>query len=374
MKVNTANRDWHFELLRILSMLAIVISHVAAFGTWNSKLDPVLQQGWRGAAWQTFDVFGQVGVTLFTLTSAYFLSGKKTYNVTKRITSTWANVISISVFCFIVLTISQATLKAGSWDLHNLFSSIFPIINNKYWYATAYIFLLLLSPFLNLFCKTIGINKLKDFIFIMFFIFFFLPYLNPHLSYFNDIIYLGSIYLIGCLIRMRRDLGISNVNNIKTILIIIFSFIFVFFGSLFARSENPLSQFMGYPTNFFGAGNHAVPLASVVAGISLFWKLVNLRDERGKESNRLIDLLSKCILRVSPYMFGVYLFHTDSNFMSLILNRIYLSEAAPGIINTVIAISVKSIVIFLISLIFSIIIQQLIVNRLKYVLSKLNIV
>lgn len=294
--------------------------------------------------------------------------------MTKRITSTWANVISISVFCFIVLTISQATLKAGSWDLHNLFSSIFPIINNKYWYATAYIFLLLLSPFLNLFCKTIGINKLKDFIFIMFFIFFFLPYLNPHLSYFNDIIYLGSIYLIGCLIRMRRDLGISNVNNIKTILIIIFSFIFVFFGSLFARSENPLSQFMGYPTNFFGAGNHAVPLASVVAGISLFWKLVNLRDERGKESNRLIDLLSKCILRVSPYMFGVYLFHTDSNFMSLILNRIYLSEAAPGIINTVIAISVKSIVIFLISLIFSIIIQQLIVNRLKYVLSKLNIV
>lgn len=233
---------------------------------------------------------------------------------------------------------------------------------------------MLLSPFLNLFCKTIGINKLKDFIFIMFFIFFFLPYLNPHLSYFNDIIYLGSIYLIGCLIRMRRDLGISNVNNIKTILIIIFSFIFVFFGSLFARSENPLSQFMGYPTNFFGAGNHAVPLASVVAGISLFWKLVNLRDERGKESNRLIDLLSKCILRVSPYMFGVYLFHTDSNFMSLILNRIYLSEAAPGIINTVIAISVKSIVIFLISLIFSIIIQQLIVNRLKYVLSKLNIV
>ncbi len=52
------------ELLRIVSMFGIVLAHVAAFGPWIYKTDMAEVFSWKGALWQTIDIFGQVGVTV----------------------------------------------------------------------------------------------------------------------------------------------------------------------------------------------------------------------------------------------------------------------------------------------------------------------
>ncbi|WHS05698.1 acyltransferase family protein [Ligilactobacillus salivarius] len=99
------DRKSNIELLRIVSMFMIVFSHVTWEGRFsypksNIPHNTIIQFPW---------LFGQIGVIVFTLISAYFLSKKKEVNVKSisklaKITWFWS-----------ILALMVAITMGGEW-------------------------------------------------------------------------------------------------------------------------------------------------------------------------------------------------------------------------------------------------------------------
>ena len=88
--MSSKQRDWRFELLRIFSMLLIVATHYFASDNWAVHTDPARAGSWAASAHDSLIMTGQIGVTLFVLISAYFLSTRYLHNIHCNNRCTWA--------------------------------------------------------------------------------------------------------------------------------------------------------------------------------------------------------------------------------------------------------------------------------------------
>lgn len=64
---------------------------------------------------------------------------------------------------------------SGNINLIECFTSVFPVITKKYWYASCYIFLLILSPWINKFVDNLEKRDCQKLIFICIILFYVLP-------------------------------------------------------------------------------------------------------------------------------------------------------------------------------------------------------
>lgn len=351
---NRQQRNPCIELLRIVSMLGIVLAHVAAFGPWIYKTDAVTVFSWKGALWQTIDIFGQVGVTVFTLISAYFLCNRLKKSFKKNIIHTWLRVIAVTLPFFVLRLLFGAFSIETRPSFLDFLQSVFPIIYNQYWYATAYITLLIFLPFINTFCSSLTYIELKRFTSALFAVVFVWKLINPSISNFTDVLYLLVIYLIGCIIRRQVDAGQKPLSFGITFLIVLVCFLFTFLGSFFVRSDNWLTQHFNYPINLFGAGSGASPLFSVIAGSAIFSHVVK------SGNSGLSDRINDTIRKIAEYMFYVYLIHLNPYFCTLCLNNIYGIAQPYGLAATVEALISRTLIVFSISFIVSIVIDKII--------------
>ena len=132
-------RNSHIELLRIAAMLMIVAHHYAAFGFYAEDLAFSRNKIF-------VDLFGmcsRVGVDLFVLITGY-------YTVTARFRLKKILTLMGTVW-FYTLGMLLVFLLAGltAPDRAILISSFFPLLTSHYWFASYYVLLLLLAPFLN---------------------------------------------------------------------------------------------------------------------------------------------------------------------------------------------------------------------------------
>ncbi len=100
---------------------------------------------------------GQTGVCCFLMITGYFMVGKS-FKVA-RVIKTDIQAVIYSVIlcvCYCVLMVTQAFSDSviPRWhallEVTTFFQSIFPVWNSVYWFVAAYVFLLIISPVLNL--------------------------------------------------------------------------------------------------------------------------------------------------------------------------------------------------------------------------------
>ena len=144
-KKTTSVRNSSIELLRILSMIMIVFHHFAKHGEFQfvdyEMTGPKL--------WYNFIIMGgKIGVNIFVLISGYFLINNKSIFNFQRIKKTWDQVFFYSVG-FEVFFILLYYLVKERLDLSNLLDSFFPITTSQWWFASTYLVLYLVHPFLN---------------------------------------------------------------------------------------------------------------------------------------------------------------------------------------------------------------------------------
>lgn len=136
-------RQSNFELLRILAMLLIVAGHFyrQSEGHHMNGCLPIL----------LFTSGSRVAVNLFLMIGVWFMVDKS-FDA-RRIFKIWNTVW----FWSVVLTC--AVIIAGHpVSITHCITALFPIIFYNLWFASAYIILLLLAPYLQLFCQ-----RLMDF-------------------------------------------------------------------------------------------------------------------------------------------------------------------------------------------------------------------
>lgn len=147
-------RQLNYELLRILAMIMIVCLHYLSKGGLlgsPARADMTL----TGYAVWLVEAFCLVSVNVYVLISGYFgvnaqaglSDGRKlTFReVLKRPVRIWKQVFFYSM----LFGCGALVIGVQEFDLYQFFSYCFPVVTEHYWFATYYIILCLLMPFLN---------------------------------------------------------------------------------------------------------------------------------------------------------------------------------------------------------------------------------
>ena len=154
--VNTSQRDYGIDLLRIISIMMVPMIHLLGQGGVIASTVPFSIN--YEVAW-LFESFLLVAVNCFVLITGYVYYGKETRYY--RLFTLWAEVL----FYSIIIIIALKFMFPNEIGLEHYWKSIIPTFFtsgqfSRYWFFSAYVGMFLLSPFVNLGLK--HFNKVQD--------------------------------------------------------------------------------------------------------------------------------------------------------------------------------------------------------------------
>lgn len=281
--IEKKSRNCAFDIARIVAMFLIVCSHFLGHGGFIRNM--------TGANF----VFGRIltslfnpSVNLFVLIGAYFTCTSKKLKW-QRLAKLYAQVWIYGMTLFVVFLCIQGV---ESFSVEWLLSSIFPVVCGKYWFFSAYIFMMLVSPLLNNVIERIN-KKTHLAICVVSIVLGILAgdvHIVPQLAMGDgyNVIWFVMLYFIAAFIR-KYDVTVPK----KWIFIPILAYI----ATLVA----------GY---FFNTAQ-----CSIVRSTPAIILLIALKDVKTNSAR-----LSKFVTGLSATMFGVYLIH-DSNEMRAYMYR-----------------------------------------------------
>ena len=196
-------RNSSIELLRIIAMLFVVCSHFVVHGI---QLDSNTSVSIVNRIFLTFFILGNLGVDIYVLISGYFLCKQK-FSI-KRLIKIYLQIYfySIAIY-FIFLGFGKI-----SFDVNSFLKSFFPIIFEVWWFATAYIILYLLSPFLNKLIDSLSKKGYEKLLVILLTIWCIIPTFTTKIPSGNTLTTCIMLYLIGGYIR---NYGIAYLEKHK---------------------------------------------------------------------------------------------------------------------------------------------------------------
>ncbi len=310
-------RQLNYELLRMIAMLMIVCLHYLSKGglLGNPARADMTATGY--AAW-LIEAFCLVAVNVYVLISGYFgvdarwglSAGQRVTfrEVLRRPVKIWKQ-----VFFYSMLFGCGALLIGGQeFELYQFFSYCFPIVTEHYWFATYYVVLCLLMPFLN-----VGISYLdqreSQYLLIGLVLIFsvsktVIPMQLPWDKYGYDGMWFVVLYLTGAYLRRYKVPLISTRQRAAALY---FGSMMAVFASFFlirmiflktGRLEAMINY--GYTYNFLFCYTGAV-------GMMLLFQAN--KSDKETEAGAVPERFRKLIELFSGATFGVYLIHEHMN-------------------------------------------------------------
>lgn len=284
-------RNSSIELLRIIAMLFIVMSHSSVHGNFPND-DSLVAVNNYFLDWL---VLGNLGADIFVMISGYFLCAKgfRTQSVIRLLTQVWF----FSYLCLVIYIFAGNIVS-----LKELISSIFPTIFGQYWFFTAYIALLVFTPYINAFINSVSRKQLLSCLSIMLVLWSILPTFTTKSIYGSELPQFLMLYLIGAYLKKYPDNTLS-FSNVRAWLAGC-SAILLFSSSVVLRFLNDhIWSFTISETWFYSR-------ASILV-IGLASSMVSTAVNHRSWSNKIVNTISSCT-------FGVYLLHDNSLFRKLL--------------------------------------------------------
>lgn len=187
-----SNRDSNMELLRIISMLLIVSSHFATHGAWDRSSLNVSSEVVLGI----IQIGGEVGVNCFVLISGYYLIEARLKLIS--LARTWGQTFfySIAILCVVFLA-------GGDLDVSDVVRSFIPVSSSLYWFVTAFMGMMLLSPLLRRVSSGLSEQGWRYLLFLLFVIMSFIPTITTFDFAFTKIGWFCFVFLVGGYVRLH---------------------------------------------------------------------------------------------------------------------------------------------------------------------------
>ncbi|MBE6684098.1 MAG: acyltransferase [Ruminococcaceae bacterium] len=128
------------DILKILSCLGITMIH---FLGYTNVISSFVGLHYNKVLAYIFNILIRTAVNIFIMISGYFLVKSKFKY--RRLFSIWGETLVYSVLFFLI----GAIFNLESLSFSSIVKAAFPILSRHYWFATSYIVLYLLSPFIN---------------------------------------------------------------------------------------------------------------------------------------------------------------------------------------------------------------------------------
>lgn len=293
-KKNTKSRSSNFELLRIIAMIMIAAHHFAVHGGFKMNISSF---SFNTAFIQFLQIGGKIGVNIFVLISGYFLINTDNIKL-KKIIKLWCQIFIYSFGIYLVFTL----FGHHKFNIKDCFSYLFPIIHNKYWFASTYFILYLFVPYINKFVKSIDRITYKKLLILMFVLWSFIPTITKQSVYMNALLWFLFLYLLAGYIRLYFDdtkrtgkqyfIGSMGIFILTYAITIVVDLLCIKWPS-----------FNKYTTYLYGMNRLPILIISVL--IFLTFKNIKMKN-------------IKIINIISSATFGVYLIHDNP------LTRVFL--------------------------------------------------
>lgn len=279
------NRNSSLELLRILAGVGIVLGHA------QSKGNALLFTNGMNLFWANFFApLANIGSDVLALLGFYFMIDQ-TFK-SKNWIKLWLKVIYYysTVTIFIVIF-------AGYSVNSNIIKMMFPIYGRPYWFTTAYLVFMLLSPFLNSILSKASDAVLKKYILMSCCLFVVMPSLNASASVLEgDYVLFLTMYVGIYFIKKRTDFC-KQLSVKKASIMVAVTFLFIVVGGyLLPRVFYKLSINLNFSFQEIISG--AQSMLVLLVALLLLIIFLSIKDFKSSVVN--------CI---SGATLGVYLFH-----------------------------------------------------------------
>lgn len=195
-------RYYGIDLLRILSMLLVVMTHTLNMGGIISHIAP---QSVLYYSVSCIDIITKTAVDCFAIISGFVMYGRNIRY--RKIISLWLPAFTYSIVYFIAVSIIKHSFSFGE-----MVNSLFPVLSGKWWYLSAYVGAFFLFPFVNKMVESLSEKSAFRLLIVLFMVFSLsqvVPALAVKTYYFvggYNIVWLLALYFGGGIIK-RLDLA-----------------------------------------------------------------------------------------------------------------------------------------------------------------------
>lgn len=282
-QIQKAPRNSAIELLRILAMGMIVLSHICC----HSGYDATYSLLSVNRLFVQFGYLGNLGVALFIMISGYFQSSLRARSLSRLLGQVWFYSVSLFLICHFGF--------GYSYTREMLWQVFLPTIFNEYWFFTAYIVFLLLTPFVNAMIRALTRDQMRTMLAVMTLLWVLIPTVTEQPLYSTELPQFLMYYLLGAYLRLYPDNRMQRKGLSLTLVLSSFA---VLYGLTVV-----LGYLERYTPEVFGASLRFYNRDSLLifgAALGLF----NLAVSTAPFTSKFISTVSSCT-------FGVYLIHDN---------------------------------------------------------------
>ncbi len=286
----------NIELLRIVAMIFVVILHYQGKG---GTLLPWGDANFTTNTWIVWFVqaFALVAVNVYVLIGGYFLADSS-FKIT-RIIKLWLQIFFYSAGIWLIfLMLGQVPeMYTGAYWV-SMF--MLPVTSGHYWFASSYIFLCLLAPFLGLAARKMTKKQLQTCIVVLLALFsrvwrILLPMSTPIDDRGYGILWFVTLFMIAAYIRLHVQV---KGKWLKPLLIYVCSSVCLF---LSLPIIGTVTQTIGKMEQYYAVFYEYNAPFTIIGAVALFVAFLNM--------NIKSDKLGKVINIFASATFGVYLLH-----------------------------------------------------------------
>jgi len=278
-------RQSNIELLRIMSMFAIVAHHFSIHGSFSFDNGTItLNRIWL----QFLLMGGKIGVNIFVLISGYFLINSTKLSI-EKIIRMWLQLFSYAVALYFLFHV----FYNAPLNIHSLIQNCLPVTYSQWWFASSYFILYLLSPYLGIMLKSLSQDNYRSLLIIMFIMWSIVPTVIGEQLQGNNLLFFIFLFALGGYIRIYWNdskWGYKFFLYISIIAIMICFLLTIIFDLLGTR----INWFGNHATYLFGM--QMIPTVFISVTIFLTFAKVEIKN-------------SKIINIISSSTFGIYLLH-----------------------------------------------------------------
>lgn len=320
-------RKSNLELLRIISMIFIISHHYVVHGNFELAQYSLSYN-------KLFALFliigGKIGVNIFILISGYFLVSSE-FKLQKLFK------ILLQVFFYSIISIVIFYgLNIKPFDIKIAIKSIFPTTYGLYWFASSYIILYLLTPFLNVFLKKLDKTNFLQLICLLIILWSVIPTFLGRGPGFSDLSWFITLYFIAAYIKLYPHKFLDNLRR-NSVVSLVSYFTILLSVVILELIGQKYSAFLNYSTYF----SQMNMLPVLVCSVTLFLLFNNIYIKQSKFLNK-----------IAASTFGIYLIHDNFLIRQFIWNDIYSNklffESKFFYLHAIIKISIIFIVCFII--------------------------
>lgn len=291
----TASRIVELDIIKVIATLFVAILHVNGYIMSAHKLENYSLR--TLVVYQSLEGIAYIAVHLFVLTGNYIMC-QKDYTSLKSTLRIWVTTFSVTfigLIISIILGVNKGLLAIGQ--------SIFPVMLRAYGYVSSYVFLMILSPFMNIIIKKLKDNQLYCFSFVLVVINFLFPSFLPFGGWGEHYTFLFiSLYFVAASIQRMNSKRANTSPIYRGGLLFWAVSAMTMIGSpyIIKTLSSKISFLVGREDYLFNYHNIVVLLEAV----GFFVYITNKQNqicEANPKMSRVITRLSECSLIVYLY-------------------------------------------------------------------------